>query len=239
MRNTIVVIMAKGASTRVPKKNITLVGGRPLIHYTFDHVRAMKMPADVVVMTECPEVAACCDGFPVWWETTEQKTPVCRRVEMAVDDLERERGATYDYVVMLNADTPVRPPTLLDDSLRELILADADIVESVVPIPVHYHAYRAFLIRETGDLVPVLSGIDHEAYSQNFPQHVAITGAVFTMKRAVLKSAGYRGSRHPALHFRPIVCDPAQHLEIDTPDDLEAFRKMIEDGHSERLSRQV
>lgn len=237
MNNALALVLAKGCSTRVPNKNVLRVGGRPILHYTLDHVRSMHLAADCAVMTESPAVVTLCQEFRICWESTEKETPLCRRAEIAVRELEQERGQRYDYVLLINADTPIRPRRLFDEALQILQETAADIVQSAVETPIHFHPYRNFLVRRTGDLVPVLPGIDQDEYSQHYPRFVSIVGGVVALRRDVLTDAGYRGLKHPSRHVRPILCPPDELLEIDTPEDLEAFRRRVEDGKHAGLSQ--
>lgn len=224
----IAVVVAKGASTRIPFKNLQMVGGRPLLHYVLDHVRSMELPVDRGVMTECDRVAAACQEFQILREQTTGDPPLCRRLGWAIDELERASGVTYQHILLINADTPVRPAGLFDAALRMARETGADIVQSVMRTPLHFHPYRQYLQRLPGDLQPLLNGVDNEALSQTYPPVYTINGGVTVMARQALARAGYMGTRHPSLHVRPIECPVEQLVEIDTPDDLEAFRRSIE-----------
>ena len=238
MNDALVMVLAKGTSTRIPGKNLVRVGGRPLLHYTFDHLRAMREPADRVVLTESDPVAAECQEFRVCWEALDKSPLVCRRAELAVRELERDRGRPYRWVSLLNADVPVRPLTLIDDTFREIEATGADIVQSVVEVPILFHPYRSYFLRRTGDLLPILPNADYQEFSQHFPQCLAVVGGALTMARDVLPKAGYMGTGFP-FHNRPIVCPVDQLVEIDSPADLETFRRQIEHGDDARLSRPV
>jgi CMP-N-acetylneuraminic acid synthetase len=48
----IVIIPAKGGSTRLPNKNMHLLNGRPLIEYTLDYIKKCKQIDDVYVTTD-------------------------------------------------------------------------------------------------------------------------------------------------------------------------------------------
>ncbi len=54
----IIVIPARGGSQRVPRKNLALLGGRPLIDYTFDLLQKSNLTQRAWVSTEDEEIAA-------------------------------------------------------------------------------------------------------------------------------------------------------------------------------------
>ena len=57
MKN-IAVIPARGGSKRIPKKNIRAFCGKPIIQYTIETALESKLFDDVIVSTDCQEIAA-------------------------------------------------------------------------------------------------------------------------------------------------------------------------------------
>lgn len=239
MNETLVVVMAKGASKRVPRKNLAMVGGRRLIDFTFDHVAGIGRAVDVTVMTECPEVAACCGERHISWERPGGQGGFYTRIDLAVRRLEQDREFPYRHVVLLGADTPIRPRSLTDDAVDLLEATQCDIVISVVPVPVHWHSYRTYTIRTPGDLLHVDPTVDQELPSQLYPRHYVLTGGIYALTRKHLAASVGRGALWPGVHARPLVTELADFVEIDVPEDLEAFRRRVEHGHAAGLSRSL
>ncbi len=52
------LILARGGSRRVPRKNVRMMAGKPLIGWTIDAARVSGLFAQIVVSTDCPEIAA-------------------------------------------------------------------------------------------------------------------------------------------------------------------------------------
>ena len=50
--NTIAIIMARGGSKGLPRKNVKLLAGKPLIAYTIEHAIASGVCDEVIVTTE-------------------------------------------------------------------------------------------------------------------------------------------------------------------------------------------
>ena len=55
--NTIAIIMARGGSKGLPRKNVKLLAGKPLIAYTIEHAIASGVCDEVIVTTEDDEIA--------------------------------------------------------------------------------------------------------------------------------------------------------------------------------------
>ena len=54
----VIVIPAKGASNRLPNKNMTAINGRPMIDYAIDQAMASKRAGAVYVSTDSDDIAA-------------------------------------------------------------------------------------------------------------------------------------------------------------------------------------
>ena len=237
MTQSLVVVMAKGASERVPEKNIAPVGDRRLIDFTFDHIAGIKTPRDVTVLTESKRVAKYCLGRHISWEQPEGgQGQLYARIDKAVKELEANRGEPYRYVILLQPDCPIRPANLTDRAIEIMEETGCDIVASVVQVPVQWHYHRMYAIRAPGDLAP-LAPVDPETGSQSYPVHHVLTGGIYALSRSHLSRAAYRGGIFPGVHARPIVMELSDCVEIDYLEDLEAFRRRVESGDDARLSQ--
>lgn len=57
---TVAVIPARLASTRLPRKMLREIQGKPLVVWVYDAVRASALPDDVIVATDSEEIVAAC-----------------------------------------------------------------------------------------------------------------------------------------------------------------------------------
>jgi CMP-N,N'-diacetyllegionaminic acid synthase len=105
---------ARGGSKGVPRKNIKMLSGKPLIQHTIEAARACPLIDRYVVNTEDEEIRRVAESLGVetqgrpedfWYDNTFQE--VDRLLRWAVRDLE-ERGAKIDIVVLLYATSPLR-----------------------------------------------------------------------------------------------------------------------------------
>ena len=55
---TLAVILARGGSKGIPKKNIIDLDGEPLIYYTIKAALESNVFSEVVVSTDCPQIAS-------------------------------------------------------------------------------------------------------------------------------------------------------------------------------------
>jgi CMP-N,N'-diacetyllegionaminic acid synthase len=111
---TLAITPARGGSKGVPRKNIKLLAGKPLVQHTIDAARACPLIDRYVVNSEDDEILALAEGVGVetqgrpedyWHDNTFQE--VDRLLQWAVRDLEA-RGAAIDVVVLLYPTAPLR-----------------------------------------------------------------------------------------------------------------------------------
>jgi CMP-N-acetylneuraminic acid synthetase len=107
------LIPAKGGSTRLPRKNILPLGGRPLIAWTVEAARESGVIDRLIVSTEDREVAdiACDLGVEVPFirpeELARDPAGVVEVALHALDELERS-GDQFDSMIILMPTCPFR-----------------------------------------------------------------------------------------------------------------------------------
>ena len=107
------IVPARGGSKRLPRKNVLLLGGKPLIAWTIDAARDSGCFVDVLVSTDDAEIAdrARAHGALVpWLRPPEFATDTARSIDVvlhALDWYERERGAVAG-MMLLQPTSPFR-----------------------------------------------------------------------------------------------------------------------------------
>lgn len=117
-----VVIPARLASERLPRKPLLDIGGMPMLERVWRQARASGA-AEVIVATDAPEIESRARGFGASVELTAATHPsgTDRIAEVA-----RRRGwGDRDIVVNVQGDEPLIPPTLIDQ-VAALLAADPE-----------------------------------------------------------------------------------------------------------------
>lgn len=131
------IIPARGGSKGVPRKNVRLLAGKPLIAWTVEQALATKS-MHVMVSTDDPEIAEIARGcgadvpFLRPAELAQDETPTEPVVEHAINWM-RSQGRTPRAIMLLQATSPVRLPTTLTRALEEFDRSDYDSMVGVVP----------------------------------------------------------------------------------------------------------
>jgi N-acylneuraminate cytidylyltransferase len=228
------LIPARGGSKGVPRKNIMLVAGKPLIAYSILQAKRSRRIHRVIVSTDDAEIAEVSRRWGA-------ETPFLRPVEFAQDlspDIDVFRHALHwlrdheqyipDLVVHLRPSGPVRRVELIDEAV-DLLAAhpEADAVRSVrcaLQSP-----YKMWRITEHGYLEPLLR-LPGTPDCQSLPRQMLPvvywqSGYVDVIRpRAVLEKNSMWGNC--AL---PFVVEE-EHFEIDYPENVphveEALRRL-------------
>lgn len=133
------VIPARGGSKRVPRKNLRLLAGQPLIVHAFAAARRCARLSRLVVSTDDAEIAALAkaNGIEVpFMRPAALATDEATAVDVAMHALENVRsedGSRYDILVWLQPTCPLRQPEDIDGTIDKLIFSGADSVFTVCP----------------------------------------------------------------------------------------------------------
>jgi CMP-N,N'-diacetyllegionaminic acid synthase len=131
------VIPARGGSKRLPRKNIKLLNGRPLIDYTIKACLNSKLLHSYVFSTEDPEIreiAIKCGGNAPFLRPPELALDHIRNsgpMIHALDFMEKEMGLNYDAVMLLQPTSPFRTAKHIDAAINHFISSDAQSLASV------------------------------------------------------------------------------------------------------------
>jgi pseudaminic acid cytidylyltransferase len=138
---TVAIIPARGGSKRVPRKNIRLISGRPIIAWAIALCRDSGAFDDVVVSTDDDEIAAIAEGagarvpFRRPEGLADDVAPTVDVISHAVTWLERQ-GQAVDLACCVYPASVFLPSADLRRS-RDVLLAhpEAAYVATVVPYP--------------------------------------------------------------------------------------------------------
>ena len=148
--------MARGGSKSIPKKNIKLLGGKPLIVHTIEKAQASRYISRLILSTDDAEIAevarkyGCDVPFMRPAELAEDHTQDHPVAVHALEWLEKNENYKPDFIVHLRPTHPFRKTSDIDKAI-EMLAADkeADSVWTVAKPPVTpykmFHTNEKFL----------------------------------------------------------------------------------------------
>jgi len=191
------VTPARGGSKGVPRKNLRMLCGKPLIAWTIEAAKASRLLDRYVVSTEDPEIATVARQ---WGAEVIDRPP-----ELATDEATTLSVLQHvltivpaDVVVVLQATTPVRDPDLIDRCVQRFLDTQADsLATGFICKYVEYATQAAELRRQD------IRGFFYD------------DGNVYVMRAELIRAGERYGTR-----IERVVIDREQHIDIDDEFDF-------------------
>ena len=228
------IIPARGGSKSIPRKNIRSFAGHPLIAYSIAAGLAAETVTRVIVSTDDEEIAQIARDYGA-------ETPFLRPPEISQDNtpdlpvfqhtlkwLEDQQGYAPEIVVQLRPTSPFRHVTHIDQAVYRLLeQPSADAVRTVC-IPFQ-NPFKMWRIGSDSFMHPLLETQFKEPYNlprQVLPDVYWQTGYVdAAWADTILSKNSMTGDR-----ILPLVIDPSEWIDIDSPDDWRRAERLLEGG---------
>ena len=220
------IIPARAGSKGVPKKNIKLLGKKPLIEYTINDAKNSKLLTQIVVSTDDAEIA-------IESELAGSKPPFIRPRNLAQDtstSLEvvqhalafyEKQNVFFDAVCLLQPTNPFRATGFIDKAIEIFIDSKADSLVSVLPIPHEYNPHWSF--EEENGLLKIATGEEQIiTRRQELPNAFHRDGSIYITKADVIKNGSLYGKS-----IAYIESDPELYVNIDTMQDWKKAEEML------------
>jgi CMP-N-acetylneuraminic acid synthetase len=222
------LIPARGGSKGIPRKNIKLLCGKPLIQYTAEAALSARLLTRVILTTEDEEIAAVgrtC-GLEVPFlrpaDLARDDTPTLPVVQHAVRCMEAQ-GDRYDAVCLLQPTNPLRRAEDINGCVELLDTTDADAVITVLAVPaehnphwVYFRDQQNYLQVSTGEVTPI-------SRRQDLPDAFHREGSVYVTRRdVVMKENSLYGSRILGYELQP-----EGSVNIDGAGDWERAERLL------------
>jgi CMP-N-acetylneuraminic acid synthetase len=230
------VIMARGGSVGLPGKSLRPLLGRPVLTYTFDHVRESRLITRSVVSSDDPAILDLARQHdletiarPAELATAISATdPVLRHAVRALWPEAREAALPF-AVVMLYGNVPIRAGGMIDACIQMLRDTGADSVQTIAPVG-KMHPYWMFDRAADGRIA---KHVPNDVFRrQDLPPLYSPTGAVYVMKTDVLLAAEGSADPHAFLgrDRRGLIVGPEDSVDIDTAKDLYIAEAVLRAG---------
>jgi len=151
--NAIAIIPARGGSKRIPRKNIKLFHGKPLIAYSIEVAIKSKLFTKVIVSTDDEEIVKIAKeyGAEVPFmrpkELSDDFTGTTDVINHAIKFLE-DNGEFYEYMCTIYATAPLLQEKYLKEGYEKLKNSDAINAFSVTSMP--FPIQRTFKLNKNG-----------------------------------------------------------------------------------------
>lgn len=212
------IIPARGGSKGIPRKNLRLLGGIPLIGHAIRNCLGSKRITQTLVSTEDEEIAVVARRFGAEVlmrrpELAADEVPLAPVVYDVVQQLEKQ-GQQVDIVATVQPTSPLIRPETLD---RALAVFDNPAVDTV--LSVYDNTHLNWTIDEEGRHKPLFS---ERVNRQQLPQIFTESGGIIAARRTVITEKERIGD-----NVELIVLDPEEATDIDTYHDWWLAEKIL------------
>ena len=218
----IAIIPARGGSKGIPRKNIRVLAGKPLIAYSIEAALKSKYIGKTIVSTEDKEIAEKSREYGAEVierprELANDTAPTEPVLEHVVEWLKEHEGYTPDIVILLQPTSPFRTSEHIDEALDIFLNNDYDSLLSVCPS----HAF-IWKVREDG-AYPINCDFKSRPRRQDKELEYKENGALYIMKYETLISNHNRLGGKIRLYIMP----EESSIEIDTEFDFWLCEQII------------
>lgn len=218
----ITIIPARGGSKSLPKKNILMLKGKPLLCHSIDYSLKSQLVTSTVVSTDMEEIANIA-------KNSGASVPFLRPDEFARDDTRdypvirhaldffESQGKIFDFYILLRPTSPLRPPGLIEKAFeifKNNIKASS--VRSMARIK--EHPYRAWKQDIDGSVCGFIE-TELEPYNiprQQLPELFFQTGDIEVIRRETIISGSISGDS-----VYPLIIKHEDMTDIDSKSDFD------------------
>lgn len=213
------IIPARGGSKGIPRKNIRLLGDKPLLAYTVEVANEAAIFDRIILSTDSKEIADVGKGLGLDVPflrpdvLSQDETPMMPVLQHAVNFC-LNQGWKSDYICILQPTAPFRNVDDLVKGYRLLLNSECDSVVSVEEVPEHYLPHFVMKV-EDGKLSHFLPDGIEITRRQDAKKAYTRSGCFYFTRTEVLMD----GNSLYGEDCRAVVIDNKHSVNLDTMED--------------------
>ena len=221
------IIPARGGSKGIIRKNLKILGDKPLIAYSIEQALKSTLLSKVIVSTEDDEIAALAKAYGA-------EVPFVRPEILATDEASsievvqhaiaffESNGEFYDAVCLLQPTSPFREKGFIDKAITTFKSENSLALVSVLEVPHEFNPHWTFESDKNGKLKIATGENEIIKRRQDLPKAYFRDGSLYLTKTELIKSGTFYGDQ---LNY--IVNNPDLYVNIDTPKDWEIAEEKL------------
>tara|TARA_R110001592_G_scaffold108762_5_gene303892 strand:+ start:652 stop:1368 length:717 start_codon:yes stop_codon:yes gene_type:complete len=226
----LITICARGGSKGIPGKNIKLLNGEPLLHYTLRHAQqfAKTNEADIQLSTDSEEILACAAelGYSTdyqrpseWAGDSAGKIDAIRH---AWQWAENELNKKYDFVLDLDVTSPLRTQSDLAEAFSS-ILAEPRALNIFSVNPAARNPYFNMVELSDDGFARISKSSQQTKSRQEAPKVFDMNASFYFFSREFMEGDhGTSTTERSMIHVMKHVC-----FDLDEPVDFNVLEIML------------
>jgi CMP-N-acetylneuraminic acid synthetase len=224
------LVPARGGSKGIPRKNLRLVGGQPLVQYTLQAALAAKVVDQVFLSSDDEEILALGASLGA--------TAVRRPAEFASDTasatdvvkhflstLGSEQLAGDPYLVYLQPTSPLRTAAHIDEAFELMRRSGGHTLISVVEL--EKSPYKTFSIDAQGRMQSLFDERLSNARRQDLPATYLPNGAIYVFRVSDFTSR----DGFPSNGSVPYIMTATTSVDVDVEQDIARLERTFGEAH--------
>lgn len=223
-KKIVAIIIARGGSKSIPRKNVLPLGGKPLIAWPIDLALSIPRIDRVIVSTDDPEIKAIANKYGAETpfdrpkELADDQTPTLPVLQHAIKYLEDKEGYRPDIILLLYPTAPFLKARRVEEALDLFEKKKCNSVVSVVcdwgrfwRFDKNKNKYVSFYPKER---------VNRQYYKPLYRED----GAIYFSKYEVLMK---KNKLVDDSNVEFVIIDENENVDIDNPSDFLAAQQMV------------
>lgn len=217
------IIPARGGSKRLPRKNILDLCGKPLISWSIEAGLKSKYIDKVIVTSDDDEILSISKEYGAEIirrpdELSSDTATTFDAIKHTIDNMKR-----YDYIILLQATSPLRNEKHIDESIELLETKNADAVVSVCEMD--HSPLWSNTLPQDGNMNNFLRDEILNKRSQDIEKYFKLNGAIYICKteKLLLEKSFFLKDNIFAYKMHRL-----NSIDIDEKVDFEIAKNLIE-----------
>ena len=215
-KSILAIIPARGGSKRLPRKNIMPLSGKPMICWTIEAAQESKYIDTIIVSTEDKEIleTARITGVNTMLRPAHLATDTTTSSEVIKHVLESIK-TDYDYTILLQATSPLRNSTHIDEACELIVGRKANSIISVSETD--HSPLWSNTLPDDGNMIDFIDPAVRNIRSQDLPVYYRINGAIYICLTTALLDEGSFFQRESMFAY---FMERDYSIDIDTKRDF-------------------
>jgi N-acylneuraminate cytidylyltransferase len=225
-KSVLAIILARGGSKGIFKKNLTIAYGKPLIQWTIDAAKQSPSISKTIVSSDDKDILELAKALEV--ET------LLRPAQLALDNSSSEsaiahclseldkKNEYYDFIMLLQPTSPARNSKHIEESIETLLNSNAtSLISAYIP---EHSPFKSFTVNKAGFLTGIINNDLPFLPRQSLPAAYYPNGAIY-----LIRSESFRLNHslftNECIAFLMSIDDS---IDIDTLDNIHEFNKYMD-----------
>ena len=222
------IIPARGGSKGIPGKNIKLLGGKPLLHFTVEAAKSSSFLERCILSSEDDKIIKVAQelGLEVPFKRPKDlsgdNSSSLDVIKHAIEFFE-SKNEFFDAVCLLQATSPFRTKSLIDKAILKFKESGADSLISVREVPAEYNPHWVFEEGEPNLLAIATGESEIISQRQKLPKAYHRDGSIYLSKTSVIKNQNSLYGEKISF----IDTTGSSYVNIDEPEDWKMAENLL------------